>query len=737
MKKLLLFLSFLSASFSFEIRSIEFLGLLHLSPEIAKEISGLKVGEEYDPALGDKAIKKLFKQGYFEDIWISEEGGNLRIHLKEKPTIAKIEYEGISEDDEKNIGTIIGVSKGMVYDKESMKQAKTRIVQYFEAKGYFDTIVEESFEPLEEISSIKLLFTINRGESVTIQKITLANSKSLDYDDIEPAIINKQREFLGWFWGFNDGKLMTAALPSDSGRIKDEYLTHGFLDANVSNAFLELNYDNYDAKILYDIEEGEQYKVGKISISQSENVIDEEDLLDDLILESDDVFNVKKLRRDLANMEIKVADLGYAYVRVYPQTTQDKEKKIVNINYVIYPGQKVYINKVIIGGNTKTADHVIRRDVFLGPGELYNRTQLKESRNSLKRTGYFEDANIQEKRVSADKLDLYVSVKEGSTGSITGGIGYGSTQGIIFDLGFSDKNILGSGMHGSIKANRSDDDIYGSINLTNPRIFDSLYSLGGSLYARDSQYSSYDEKVYGASLTLGRQFLTHFHGSLNYTLEQTKISNLSKGLREIGYRDGTNIKSAITPALGFDNTDDYYLPRSGFIARTSLEFAGIGGDEKFTKSISNFKIFYGLRDMIDYDLILRYKARFRAVKDNGYLPINERLYLGGITSLRGYDARSIGPKNSDGYEYGGKISFNNSVEASIPLINRINMRAAVFYDYGMIGIEKLDEYKRQSTGLAIEWLSPLGAINLIFARAIKPKPGDDTSNFEFSIGRQF
>ncbi len=344
---------------------------------------------------------------------------------------------------------------------------------------------------------------------------------------------------------------------------------------------------------------------------------------------------------------------------------------------------------------------------------------------------------MKERQVSDNTVDIYVDVKESPTGSIRGGVGYGSSQGFIFDVGLSDENIFGTGLQGSVSVSRSDNELFGNIGLTNPRVFDSPYSLGANLYAKKNDWSSYNEKVQGGSLIAGRRLGRYTHVSLKYVLEKTKLSDLAQSLLDMGYENGTTIKSALTPMVVFNNTDDYYLPRQGLIASSSLEYANLGGDEKFLKSISKLKLFYGLEDLIGYDIILRYKARLRLARDDGYLPINERLYLGGIGSVRGYNSRSIGPRNKKGYTFGGKRSFNNSVEASFPLIDRIRMRGAFFYDYGMLGIEKFDEFKRSSVGFAVEWLSPIGAVSLIFSKPIKPEDKDETSSFEFSVGRQF
>ncbi len=739
MKKIILslFLFVAPLSWAFPIKSVTFHGLVHLSPQIARDLTGLKVGNNFTYELSNQAIIELYKQGYFNDVWIEEDNGNINVHVKEKPTIALIDFEGVSEDDKKALKDIVGIKKGMVYDKSIVKLSKDRVVKFFEAKGYFDTIVEEFASPLREESSLKVLFKVNRGETVTIKSVKLFGSDALSYSDVEPVLANKQREALGWMWGFNDGKLRLEALPTESDRIQDKYFTKGYLDAKVSDPYLKLYYDTYNADIVYKVSEGSQYSVKSIDISLPIDLINVKNIKEDLHLQAGDIFNVEKLRKDMDIIETKVADKGYAYARVYPNTTQDKNSSTVSIVYNVALGDKVHVNRVIIGGNTRTADHVIRREMEITAGDLYNRTNLNESKASLKRTGYFENVTIAEKRLSRHKLDLIVKVKEASTGSIQGGIGYGSSQGFLFDIGVSDKNIFGTGLQGVFKVSRSDDELSGRISLTNPRIFDSRYSLGGSVYAEDNDWNSYEERVYGGSIVGGRSLGRYTNVYAKYVLEQTELSNLDQSLKDAGYEEKKSIKSAFIPSIVFNNTDDYYLPRSGMIASSSLEYAGIGGDEKFIKNINSFKYFYGLEDLIGYDIILRYKARLRYVWDKGNLPLNEKLYLGGIGSVRGYESRSIGYKNAKGYDLGGTKSFNNSVEASFPLINRLKMRWALFYDYGTIGTDKFDDFTRSSAGVNLEWVSPLGAINLIFAKPIDKVKGDETNSFEFTIGRQF
>ena len=736
-----------------QITSINFKGLVHLSPETAKEIMGLKVGDDLSGDSTDRAIAKLFRQGYFDDIYIENEGGDVTVTVKEKPSIARIDIKGVVTNDKTAIDGLINIKQGNMYDELAIERAKERIRQYYESKGYFDTIVDVTKEPVAgNESSLFVTMNINRGENIIIENVNLVGAKLFDYDDVEPVVANKEREFMGWMWGRNDGKVKLFELPNDPARIQDKYYQKGYLDATVSNPYLNAYMDNYTADLTYYVTEGEQYRVSSVDIEAPEFLeLDKEKILKDFRLESGDVMNSARLRQDMKKLDDMVADKGYAFVRINPKTEKNVEDRTVSIVYEVVPDEKVYIRNVQISGNDRTVDRVVRRELYLTEGNLYSRTDLQDSKDALKRTSYFDEVEIEEQRVGANQVDLLVKVKEASTGSISGGIGYGSSDGLLLNASLSDTNVFGSGMKGAISVDRSDNELSGQIGLTNPRLFDSEYSLGGTLYANDYDWNNYDEKSYGLNLVLGRKLTRNLSASLGYIIEESRISGLSDVLKSVGYKDGKSIKSSLIPSITYNSTDDYYLPRTGIIASTSLEFAGVGGDEKFVKSRTNFNWYQGIREWVDYDLIFRFKSSFGKIWDRGYIPINEKLYLGGIRNLRGFESRTVSPKvkalNGQWYETGGTISFNSSAELSFPIIERVKMRGVMFVDYGVIegkhvqrraGYEYIDgRISRYSAGVGIEWVTPMGPLQLIFAKPLNKQDSDDTSTFEFTIGQRF
>lgn len=729
------------------IKSVNFEGLKQISPLVAQNISGLKTGDVISGYNTNKAITRLFNQGYFDDVYITENNGNLTVHVKEKPIISKLDIEGVVTNDRAAMEQIIGLKPGQTYDKVTLNQAKERVKQFYEVKGYFDTVVEVEEEFLDEDeSSLHLTVVVNRGEKIIIKNVNLVGAKNLKYSDIRPAITNKQREMLGWMWGFDDGKLKTADLPNDPARIQNEYMKRGYLNATVSAPYLNTYMSNYTADLTYYINEGDRFKVSEVSIEAPDFLeLDTQKIVKNLKLKSGKRFNSDWIRTDIVKLENLVADKGYAYVEVLPDLKPDNENNTVKINYIIKPHSQIYVRNVTISGNEKTADSVVRREMYLTEGELYNRTDLVDSRNSLRRTGYFDEVEINEKVVSDDEIDLNIAVKEAPTGSITGGIGYGSGDGLLLSASVSEKNIFGSGISGYVSAEKSDDQLSGAIGFTNPRIYNSEYSLSGQIYARDWDWNDYDEKAYGISATIGKKLGRYTSAYLTYELEKSKIEGLNAYYKAAGYQNGENVKSSLIPSIVFNNTDDYYMPRSGIIASASLDYSGLGGDIEYVKGNANFNWYFGMRDYIGWDLIFRYKAGVGYFFDDKNLPVNKKLFLGGMRSVRGYDGRSIpkkkiclpGTQNCNYIDVGGKQSFNNSFELSMPLIDRINMRFVTFFDYGMIGDDDWNESERYSAGAGIEWRTPVGPLQLFWVKPLNKEDYDETNNFEFTIGARF
>jgi len=731
------------------ITKIEYKGLFHLSKDVASEISGIHVGDEFDINKIDESLKKFYKQGYFSDIWVSvTDRGGLIYNFKEKSVISKLEMNGYSSDDEKEALFIeLGLKKGDLYDKEKIERAKKRLIKKIEAEGYYDTVVEVTVQPKE--NSVALTFDVNKGEKIYIKNIYFEGANQIDKDELEDALANQEEDTLGWLPGLNNGIAHIDQLEYDSFRAKDVYMKNGYLDATVDEPLLKVDNGSYIADITYQINEGEQYRISNVYIEGLVDDLNEKSILDDLNLIKGKIFNVQKLRKDIAFIKEKVANLGYAYAKVVPNFKQNKQNHTVDIQFVVQAGEKVVINDVIIAGNYATKDRVIRRDIYLAPGDLFNLTDLKDSKSALARRGYFEKIDIEQERVDANRINLIVHVKETATGSIQVGGGYGSYQHFMLNAALSDRNIFGSGISSSVSVDLSKVSSNYSFSINNPRIFDSEYSLGANVYKNKYDFPTYEHDTFGMGINIGKQLTRNIYGYVGYSYSKNKIdtndTTTSLVSSVFSNEDLSYAKSTLTIGLTYDSTDDYFVPRKGIIVGGSVGYSGVGGDEEFLSYRGRFGAYYGMEDIIDYDLIFRYKVRANMLQDEGHISGPEKLFLGGVSSVRGFQPYTIAPSDYGTNENGdttrtikgGKKSLVNTIEASIPLSVSAKMRLAFFMDYGMIGENSFDEIRRSGYGVSLEWYSPIGPINLIFGRARNAGLLERTSAFEFTMGRKF
>ncbi len=741
MKKSILISSLLALTLQSEtIKDIRFEGLVHISPDIAKEIVGIKVGEPIDEVKVDNSIKKLYAQNYFSDIWVDDQDGVLIYHVKEKPVVARVNLEGFSNDKEDETLKIANIKKGDMLDENKEKSVKEKITKKLQSEGYFDSSVEIENKKIND-GSIETNVIVKKGEPVYIKKVNLIGAKHFTYDDIKDNLANRQREFAGWFFGRDDGKLHADQLKFDAGRIKEFYLRHGFLDAKVYPPYLKTNFSDYSAQLTYKIEEGEPYTISSVSVEIDPSIANAKELDEKFKLKANRVFDVSKLRHDMSVIQKAVSDKGYAFANIIPDVKPNKANHTVAITYKVVPNEKVYVNNITISGNTRTQDSVIRRELYLSEGEKFTRSDLVDSLNALKRTGYFNNVQIIPKQVAPAKMDLLVKVDEASTGSIMGGITYSDGyDGLGVNAGISDRNFLGSGIELGTTIDYSQKRLKGSINFNNPRLFDSLYSLSGNIYRNNYDYINYKEKSFGGSLGLGRKVGRNLHVSLTYLYEDTELTDVNETLKnDIFYQEGRFKKSSIIPAITYDNTDDYYLPRHGVHASYALEYAGIGGDSKFLKHNATFKYYHGFEEQIDYDLILRAKVRVSYMQDKGFIPLNEKLYMGGYGTVRGYKYGWLSPKDKDGNLKGATKMATASVEVSIPLVKKMGLRGVAFYDLGETGEDKFTDIKRSSYGAGVEWpKSPLGVpLSIFWTKPVGEKDLDKLHKIEFNLGRRF
>ncbi len=725
MKKIaILFPSLILAS---NIQTIEFKDLIHLSPLTAKSLITIRENEEYDIKKVDESLKKLFETGYFQNIIVEKNKNKLIFNCIEKPIIYKIEFHNLSEELRKTLKEQNLIpKKGEIFKKERIKTLQEFIKSYYLSKSYFNTIVYVKKQIKN--NKVYLDITINKGQELIITNVNFYGNKSISKSDLIDEIYNQPRDCFSIFPFVNSGTLNIYKLLSDQQTLQEYYLNLGFMDAKVQTPLAITDFDNFSATVDFHIKEGNRYIVKSVNISYPKNI---KVNLPQLELKVDKYFNISALREDLKNIKHAFQNEGYAYAQVYPKI--EKKGNLAYITYEVIPNNIVYINNVIIQGNTKTLDRVIRRNIFLAPKDKFSYKNLIDSKNALQRSGYLEDVKIEQKKVSYNKIDLIVKVKEGLSGSLRAGISYGSYTKLGFNLALTERNVFGSGQSLTINANYSNVSSTYSINLKNPRVFDSLYSLNTSIFKSRFEGISYTEKKNGFKIGIGKEILRNTNLDFSYGYTKTHLYNYDT----TEYIKPTSTKSYIVTSLSFNNTDNFFFPTTGTIAQSAIEFSGIGGDEKYIKVSAAYKYFYPIKNKTYKTVfVLKYKALGGVIKKTGYLPINEKFYLGGMGSVRGFGYYSISPKDSQGTLIGGKYEFITGPEISTPISLKNRLWLSGFIDYGVVGENSLN-ISRSSYGIAVNWVTPMGPLSFIWAWPIKSKPTDDLQKFEFNIGTSF
>ena len=769
MKKILSILAFIALfaldSGAESISEIKYSGLVRMSPLIANEVAKIKVGDSLNAKAVNDAILAFYAQDYFDDISAEFERGVLTFHFKEKPSINNIEIKGFgSESETEDMKKALGIKRGDTYDIYKEKLAKAEIINALETKGLYGSVVEITATRIED--SMNLLFDVNKGEKIIIRK-SYYQGATLDKDDLEGFSANRERHsWLGWLPWFPSGEVRLKEMEYDNLRIQDVYMQRGYLDASVSPGLLNADFTNFNASLLYKVVEGERYKVSDIIIAKAddiENVFDIDELTSLLKLEKDEYFNIQTMRNDIEILKSHIMDKGYAYAIISPDLDKDTEHKQVIVKYNITLGKEVHINDITITGNTVSSDRIVRRELIIAPGDTYSITAIRKSENALRRSGFFDKVNISEIRIDESSMNLLVEVAEGRTGEVMAGIGYGSYDKFMINGSLRERNLFGTGIGVSFQINWSKYNQLYNVGLSNPRIFDSEYSASINVFHSyyksyystgwySNEYTDYVENTTGFNISVGRNLTDELSANLTYGFSKSTMSGFSSIVSYAYYYPTKGIwKSYLTPGLYFDNTDDYYFPKNGAIISASSDFVGLGGNARYVKLYGKIGLYYHLKNLINFDLILRYKAQIGAIfayKKNEELmtqtqttgiPITDTFYLGGIGTVRGYNSSRVSPKDSAKRLIGGRYMFANSVELSFGLVEAINMRLAGFFDYGMIGRHKFDEIQVMSAGLAIEWISPIGPLVFVVPFAINPPARfkDEVSKFEFTMGTRF
>jgi outer membrane protein insertion porin family len=539
-------------------------------------------------------------------------------------------------------------------------------------------------------------------------------------------------------WVTSAGDLVQQNLDQDVAIIKSFYRNNGYIRARVGEPRIE--YKGNDIEISIDVNEGPQFRVGQVGV-QGDLIIPEDQLLEKIQISTEEYYNRETLRNDILELSDIYANEGYANVDVAPRIDMDMEKLIVNITFEINKNAQVFFERIVISGNNKTRDKVIRRELRVYEKELFSSKRLKRSIRNLYRLDYFEDVKVDTTAGGAeDKKNLKIEVKEKNTGSFQFGAGYGSVESVFGVFNIVERNLFGRGQKLALESKLGAKTTKFTLSFTEPWLFDIPLSATVEAYNWNYSYTDYDKHSIGGKIRLGYPLFEYTRGYVTYTYDIADVSNIDdEAANSIQELSGENLKSSVKVTLSYDSRDSSFFPTEGSDHSASTEFAGLGGDVGFLKYIAETSWYYN----VFWKLVgvLHAKAGYVEGISGKLLPDYELFHMGGMDSLRGFDRSDLAPRDSNGDEVGGDIFWMTNVETRFPLVEAAGMYGVLFFDMGNLYGENKDfdiTDFRMSAGPGIKWLSPMGPVNLFYGFILDPEDTDSASGtWAFTMATSF
>lgn len=710
-------------------------------------VSSEEIGEE---------VKTLYRTGFFEQVQagvIPVDGKSDHVILKytlvEKPVVRKVFIKGNENVDDEELLNIFKFGSNRFLDKTKIDSLVKSAVQYYQTRGYYDAVFDYSVVPVGE-NQVDLTVTAIEGARFKIRKISFKGVKEIDSDDLRDTIQTKRYKW--WSsWLFGTGRVNQEMLQNDKNLVRQYLLDRGLIDGAIGDPIIEKK-DDASIYITFEVNEGKVYKIGRVDASG--DILDgsTEKTIDGIELKSGDTFNASKLREDSFKINEKYTDIGYAYSNTVPETNVKREEGTVDLNYVVQKGEPVRVGRVNIRGNTKTYDHVIRRELKVDEQDLYSSSKVKRSQQLLQRLGYFEEVNISNEPTSEkDKINLLVNVREAATGQFSIGAGFSTSDGPLFNARLAENNIFGTGKRVALDVDVGTKRNNASISYYDRRLNDTYLATGSEVFITERQYSDFDRETLGGAVTLGypleELFGSQFEdisSALRYEFLGVDITDVDplEAAELVVQSQGRSTSSAIRPTLTRNTINNPLNPTRGSEQTLAFEYAGLGGDANYLLYEARNGWYYPFweTDFGSFVISLRTRFGYGDSQTDEKFPLFKRYFPGGINSVRGYKDRTLGPKDSRGYEYGGSKQVVQNNELIFPIAESAGIKGVLFYDLGQAydDSQSIDFGDlRKGYGFGLRWMSPVGPLRIEFGFPVDRQEGESSMVTMFTFGAPY
>ncbi len=720
------------------INVIEIRGLKRIDENAVKTKITQKQGEGISQEKTNEDIKNIYKLGYFDDVRAEiepfEGGVKLIYVVKEKPTIVKIDLQGNDEFDDAKLKEKMTITSGSIADAVLIQDNAAKLRAFYEEEGYWLSRIVPVIRVVSP-DEVTLTYQIEEGNKVKIKKIRIEGNKVFSEKKIKGAMDTKERGLFSFIT--SSGYFKKDQMDADIEKIKDLYFNNGFIKVALGEPRIELTEDKKGMMITIPISEGEQYSISSIEVTGN-TVFTEDAVRKRITMLPQKPFSKEKLRKDIFSISEMYSETGYALITVNPDVVPDESRKMVKVVLDISEGDRFRIGRIEISGNTKTRDKVIRREVRLDEGDIFNSALIRRSYERINNLNFFESVELNPKPQPETKLvNLDIAVKERPTGFFSVGGGYSSVEQFIAMIELTQGNLFGRGQYAKIRAELGGRTTLYDISFKDPWFMDKPLTFSTNIYKLTRDYFDYDKDATGFSVSIGKRLSEYWWTDIMYNFENADISNVSDDASTIiKDQEGESTTSSITPSLVRDSRDNYLDPRKGSRNSIYTTFAGLGGTNKFIKSAIDSAWYFPVGAA---SVMLRGRFGYATGIGSEELPLYERFYVGGIYTVRGISYGDAGPKDEGTDDpIGGTEELIFNIEYIFPLLTDIRLKGVIFFDAGN-AYESFKNFPdlRYTTGAGVRWISPMGPIRLEWGYNLDREPGEKSSRFEFAFGTFF
>ena len=762
----------------FKVQDIRVEGLQRVEPGTVFASMSLRVGDDYNDDKGAAAIRSLFALGLFKDVRLEANGNVLVVVVEERPTIADVEFVGTKEFDKDALQKAmrdVGLAEGRPFDKALADRAEQELKRQYINRSLYGADVVTTVTPIER-NRVNLTFSVTEGEPATIADIKIVGNKDFSESTLKGLFDQDTGGWLSWYT--KSDRYARSKLNADLETLRSYYLQRGYLDFRVDSTQVAISPDKQDISLVINIHEGDKFVVSGVELEG--NYLERADEFKSLVkIRPGEPYNADLVAETTKAFSDHFSKFGFAFARVEAIPEVDRANHRVSFVLKADPSRRAYVRRILVAGNDRTRDEVIRREFRQFEASWYDGDKIKLSRDRVDRLGFFTEVDVDTQEVpgSPDQVDLVINVKEKPTGAVTLGAGFSSAEKVTLSFGIKQENAFGSGHYLGLDVNTGKYNRTLVLSTTDPyftedgisRTIDAYYRTSrpysGDIYVEDDLVRAEDlYKIVskGASIRFGVPFSEIDTVYFGVGFEQTSIkSGVYMPVQYEAYKDKNNTAIPLTLGWGRDSRDSALAPNSGRYQRLNAEVSP-AGDLKYVKASYQFQQYVPVTKAVTF--AFNTELGWGAGLGSNPYPIFKNFYAGGLGSVRGFEQGSLGPRateyvnanggyssyNPGSYSYLGgskKAVMNFELIAPFPGAgNDKTLRWFTFVDVGSIYADK-DQTRglgainadgiRASAGIGLSWISPLGPLRLAWANPIRKQEGDELQKLQFQIGTSF